>query len=121
MRRGFNRPDRVADSIQRSLARILLQEMHDARFRLVTITSVVVSKDLSYAKIYVSVLLEEKEKIKTVIHALNRATSKIRYHIAREVDLRIVPELKFVYDESTEHGRTISNLIDAAIKKSNPE
>lgn len=121
MRRGFNRPERVADSIQRSLATILLQNMADVRFRLVTITGVVVSRDLSYAKVYVSILLEEKEKIKPIIQALNHAANKMRQYLAREVDLRIVPELKFIYDESTTHGLAISNLIDAAMKKSPPD
>ena len=118
VRRGFSRSERVADSIQRSLARTLLQEMHDERFRLVTLTGVVVSKDLSYAKVYISVLLEEKEEIQSIIKALNRAANKMRYHLAQDVDLRIVPELKFVYDESTKHGLAISSLIDFAIKKS---
>jgi ribosome-binding factor A len=123
VRRGFNRPERVADSIQRSLAGILLQNMADERFRLVTITGVVVSRDLSYAKVYVSVLLEEKEKekIKPIIQALNHAANKMRRYLARDVDLRIVPELKFIYDESTTHGLAISSLIDAAMKKTPPD
>lgn len=117
MKRGFDRTQRVADLLQKALAQLLLQDMTDDRFRLVTVTGVSVSRDLSYAKVYVSVLLDEKEKIKETVLALNRASKSLRYQLAKEVDLRIVPELKFVYDESTAQGFRISQLIDEAVKK----
>lgn len=117
MKRGYDRTQRVGDLIQKTLAQMLLQDMGDDRFRLVTITGVTVSRDLSYAKIYVSVLMDEEEKIKATVTALNRSAKGLRYHLAHEVDLRIVPELKFVYDESTAHGFRLSTLIDAAVKK----
>lgn len=119
MKRGYERTQRVADLIQKSLAQMLLQEMSDERFRLVTITSVDVTRDLSYAKVYVSVLMDEQDKIKSIIDALNHAAKSLRYNLAHDVDLRIVPELKFVYDASTAHGFKISSLIDAAVKRSN--
>jgi ribosome-binding factor A len=117
MKRGYERTQRVADLIQKSLAQLLLQE-NDERFRLVTVTSVTVSKDLSYAKIYVSMLFDEADKIKEVVQALNRVAKPLRYNLAHRVKLRIVPELRFVYDESTAHGFRISSLIDSAVKKS---
>jgi ribosome-binding factor A len=117
MKRGFDRTQRVADLIQKTLATLLIQEMIDDRFRLVTITSVTMSRDLSYAKVFVSVLLDDLEQIKQIVIALNRSAKSLRYHLAHEVDLRIVPELKFVYDESTAQGFHLSNLIDSAIKK----
>jgi ribosome-binding factor A len=116
-KRGFDRTQRVADLLQKALAQILLQDMTDDRFRLVTITSVTVSRDLSYAKVYVSVLMDEAEKIKQTVASLNRAAKPLRYNLAREVDLRVIPELKFVYDESTAHGFRLSMLIDSAVKK----
>lgn len=115
-KRGFDRTQRVADLLQKALAQLLLHEMTDDRFRLVTVTGVSVSRDLSYAKIYVSVLMDEAEKIKQTIVALNRSAKSLRYNLAKEVELRIVPELKFVYDESTAHGFKISTLIDSAVK-----
>ena len=116
MKRGFDRAQRVADLIQKTLAQMLLEDMSDDRFRLVTITGVNVSRDLSYAKIYVSVLLDEDDKIKQTVEALNRNAKALRYHLAHQVDLRIAPELKFVYDESTAHGFRISSLIDKVTK-----
>lgn len=117
MKRGFDRTQRVADLIQKALAQMLLQDMSDDRFRLVTITGVSVTRDLGYAKVYVSVLMDEEEKIKQTIQALNAAAKPLRYHLAHAVDLRVIPELKFIYDESTARGFKISNLIDSAIKK----
>lgn len=117
MKRRFDRTTRVGDLIQKALATILLQEMSDNRFGLVTITSVTVSRDLSYAKVYVSVLMDDEIKIQEVIKSLNRAAKNIRFSLAKEVKLRIIPELKFVFDDTTAHGFHISSLIDAAIKK----
>jgi len=117
MKRGFERSQRVGDLIQKTLAQMLLQDMSDDRFRLVTITSVNVTRDLSYAKVYVSILLDEEDKIKQTIAALNRAAKSLRYHLAHEVELRIAPKLNFVYDASTAHGFRISTLIDSAVKK----
>lgn len=117
MKRGFERTQRVADLVQKTLAQMLLQDMSDERFRLVTITSVTVSRDLSYAKVYVSVLMDDEIKVKEIIEALNHAAKSLRYNLAHAVDLRIAPELKFVYDESTARGFRISGLIDSALKK----
>lgn len=116
MKRGFDRTQRIGDLIHQSLAPMLLQS-DDKRFHFVTVTGVTVSRDLSYAKIYVSTLIEDEAEVKQTLLALNRATKSFRYALAREVDLRIVPELKFYYDESTARGFHLSNLIDAAVKK----
>lgn len=121
MKKGYERTRRVADLIQKSLAQMLLQDMSDERFRLVTITDVVVTRDLEHAKIYVTVLMDDAVKVKETVQSLNRAAKSLRYHLAREIDLRIMPEIKFVYDESTAQGFHISNLIDAAMKKTDKD
>lgn len=115
MKRNYARTQRVADLIQKAIAQMLVLEMADQRFKLVTITSVNVSDDLSYAKVYVTVLEESPAEIKQTISALNRANKRFRYQLARAVDLRVIPELKFVYDESTAQGFHISALIDSAM------
>ena len=107
MKRGFDRTQRVADLIQQALAPMLLQE-----FALVTVTSVTISRDLSYAKVYVSVLVDEPDKIKGTIDALNQSAKAFRFQLAKIVKLRIVPELRFVYDESTAYGFKIRNLLN---------
>ncbi len=116
--RGYDRAQRVADLIQQTLATMLLQDVADDRFRFVTLTGVTVSKDFSYAKIYVSVLTEDEKNIKQTIQALNQEAKTFRKYLAKEIDLRVTPELKFVYDESTARGFHISTLINSAMKKS---
>lgn len=116
MKRGFDRTERIADLLQKVLAQLLLQDI-DERFKLVTIVSVTVTRDLSYAKVYVSVLLDEEDKIKEVIYALNKSAKSLRYELAHQVKLRVTPELKFIYDESTAQGFRLSSLIDQALKK----
>jgi len=112
MKRGYDRTERVADLIQQALAQMLLQDMNDNRFQLITITGVNVSKDLSYAKIYVSVLIDEADKIKEMITDLNLAAKSLRFQLAKKVKLRIVPELKFVYDEAAAYGFKINSLLN---------
>lgn len=121
MKRGYDRTQRIAELIKQALAQSLLQDMSDERFRLVTVTDVTVSKDMSYAKVYVSALFDDEAKIKQTVDALNKAAKSLRYNLAREVKLRVVPELKFVYDESTARGFRLSTLIDSAVKKEEKE
>lgn len=117
MKRGYDRRERVADLIQKTLAQMLLEDMTDDRFHLVTLTGVTLSRDLSYAKIYISVLMDEADKINATIHALNQSAKTFRYNLAHAVQLRIVPELKFIYDESTARGFRISSLLADSNKK----
>jgi ribosome-binding factor A len=120
-RRGYDRAQRVGDLICRTLATMLVEDMLDERFKLVTIMNASVSKDLSYAKIYVSVLSEDKKQITDIVHALNASAKKLRYNLAHAVELRIVPELKFVYDDTTARGFHMTGLINDAMKKTDNE
>lgn len=115
MAKGYARVERVADLIQAALADILQKEAHDDRFGLVSITDVIVAKDFSSARIYVSVLDEAKAK-ETVV-ALNQAAKFLRYRLAQEIDLRMTPTLKFFYDDTAVRGDRISSLINSALKK----
>lgn len=117
MKRGYDRTRRVADLVQRALAQLLLKNPDDERFRLVTITDVSVCRDLSFAKVYVSMLIDNADEIRATLASLNHSAKSLRFQLAKEVKLRIVPEIKFYYDESTAHGFRVSDLIDAAIKK----
>lgn len=116
-RRGYDRGQRVSDLIQQALAQIVLHSVDDSRFRFVTITGVVMSKDLSYAKIYVSILQDDSEQIKQIVLSLNRHAKGLRYELAQAVKLRIAPELRFAYDESTAKGFKVSMLIEDAMKR----
>lgn len=108
----FKRTDRVAGLIQRKLAQIIQQEVKDPRLSgFVTLSAVKVSNDLGHAKIYFTVLNEDKELATSI---LNSAASFLRTVLARSIKLRTVPQLHFVYDESIEYGKRLSRLIDEA-------
>src|SRR3990167_2787811 len=106
MKRGYDRIQRIAGLMQTALAEILQTEVEDSRFKLTTVTGVNVARDLSFAKVFVSTLEEGKEQ--EVVTALNHAAKFIRHALAKKIELRIVPELRFVYDESSMHGHHIS-------------
>jgi ribosome-binding factor A len=110
------RPRKVADLIQRELTDLLRRELRDPRVGMVTITAVDVSPDLSHAKVFFT-LLEEKDK-ETTAQGLQRAAGYLRSQLAHRMKLYTTPELRFMYDESIERGDRLSQLIDAANRKS---
>lgn len=113
----YSRTDRVGDQILRELAQCLQREVRDPRLAAVTVTAVKMSRDLKYARIYVTFMGKESaEDIKEGLKALDRAKGFLRTYIGKEMRLRIVPELSFVYDESIIRGAQLTELIDKAVK-----
>jgi ribosome-binding factor A len=118
-KRKFNRIQRVSDLIQTTLAEIMQQEMDLSSFGMITLTGVEVSQDMSSAKVFVSVLNDEKAA--EAIAELNNATKFFRRELAHAVKLRITPELKFYFDDSVMRGQRISSLINDALKSGSRE
>ena len=105
---------RLEGMLVREISDILMTEAKDEDLKFVTITSMNLANDLSYAKVYFTTLNEDKEKI---TKELNEASGFIRAILKkRKLDIRIMPELKFIYDDSMEYGNNIDSLIDK-IKK----
>lgn len=118
--REFSRTDRVAQQIQKEIAVILQREIKDPRLGFVTVSAVEVSRDLSYAKIFVTVLnTSDEDKTKESIKILNEATGYIRSILGKRIRARIMPELRFVIDTSLMEGMRISNLVDSVIREDN--
>ncbi len=83
---------------------------------MITISDINVARDLSYAKIYISpVGSDDEQLIKDTLKALNKAAGFIRHQLREAVDLRFIPQLRFVIDESINRGLYLSHLIDEAI------
>lgn len=114
MAKTYKRSQRINDLIQTTLAQIIQRDAKDLRFGMITITGVEVSHDLALAKVFVSVL--EEGKAKETLVALNNAAKYLRYELANAVELRVTPELKFIYDDSTVRGHRISSLINDSLK-----
>lgn len=103
--------ERIADNIQKELSYILALEVRDEDIKFVTITDVQVTTDLSFAKVYFTVLDDKKKE--STLKALKEASGFLRRELSKRVDIRHIPELKFVYDESIDYGKNIENIIDS--------
>ena len=115
MAKDYPRSYRLADQIQRELSALIRTEMKDPRVSpLLTISAVDVSKDLSQAKIYITVMHAEQRQ--SSLAALGRASGFLRSQLASRMSLRSVPHLHFYYDESAERGQQVADLIARAIK-----
>lgn len=118
MAREFNRSDRVADAIQRSLAAAIPREIGDPRVGMVNINTVEVARDLSQAKVYVTFVGEDNPKhCADAVVILNRAANFLRNIVSRDIAMRSVPRIQFFYDESALRGQHLSRLIDDAIAR----
>jgi ribosome-binding factor A len=115
----FKRTDRVADQIQKDLSVLIQREMKDPRVGMVTISSVVVSKDLHYATAYCTFLgIEETpESIKVALDVLENAAGFMRTQLAKGIRMRVMPKLRFKFDGSLLEGRKMSSLIEKAISR----
>jgi len=117
MPKEFSRTERVGEVIQRELSKTIQKEIKDPRIGIVTVSEVRVTKDLSYAKVYISMLAKSEEEILTAVKVLNNAASFLRMHLAKVVKIRKMPELTFVFDKSLLEGPKLVNLIDNAIEE----
>ena len=109
--------ERLNHAFQEEISMILMREVKDEHIKFVTITGVETTSDLSFAKVYYTVLDEtKKEKTK---EALEKASSFIRTKLAERVEVRHTPELKFIYDTSIDYGNHIDKLIEEIKEKDN--
>jgi len=102
--------NRIESILLKEISYILANEIKDKNIDFVTVTAIDVTNDLSFAKVYVTVLEDEKKE--TTMKALNDASGFIRSKLFNRVDMRNVPELTFVYDESIAYGKKIETLIE---------
>jgi ribosome-binding factor A len=118
MARDFKRTDRVGDQIQRDLATLIQREIKDPRIGMVTINHVKVAKDLGYADVYITVLplgeQDEADATKQSLEVLKQAAGFLRAELAKGISLRVMPALRFHYDESIHRGRHLTSLIEKA-------
>lgn len=114
MPNDYPRSHRVADFIQRELSGLIRSELKDPRISpMLTIASVEVSRDLSVAKVYFS--LFDPDERKETQDALAHASGFLRRQLAKQMNTRSVPQLRFHYDDSAEKGAYMSALIADAV------
>jgi len=117
-----SRAQRVADQLQRDIAELIQFEIDDPRIGLVSVTGVEVSADLAHAKVFVIPLgagddaqRSPEQAGRDSAAALNGAAGFLRSLLARRMQLRAAPKLRFHYDASVERGRQLDDLIDRAL------
>ncbi|WOT06009.1 30S ribosome-binding factor RbfA [Shewanella youngdeokensis] len=115
MAKEFSRTRRIAQQLQQELAQVLQRDMKDPRIGFVTVNDVDVSRDLSYAKVYVTFFEEDESLVKEKVQALDDASGYIRSLVAGRMKLRVMPEIRFIYDSSLVEGMRMSNLVSRVI------
>ena len=120
MAREFSRIDRIGDQMQRELAQLIQREVKDPRLGMVTINAVKVSRDLGYADIYVSLLTTaeldtDSPEVIESLSVLNKAAGFLRGQVGRAMKLRVVPLLRFHFDELQGYSRRLDGLIRKAV------
>ena len=108
---GVDRTRRVAELIRRALADIIRDQLPDHGLGLLSITATEVTRDLSRATVFISLLGEEEDQERAT-KILNEESSALRHELSRTLNLRHTPEIKFRYDLSIERGERLSRLID---------
>ena len=106
------RPERVAQFMRREIAEIIEHRLNDPRLSglVVSVTDVEVTRDLSFAKVFVSVL-ETGETRTRALQALQSAVGFVRHLLSTRLELREVPEIRFLHDTSIERGARVEELL----------
>lgn len=115
MPKDYPRSERLASQIQRELASLIQNNVKDPRMAAPSILEVIVSKDLSQARVYFSVLDDEDSS--QTQEALDHASGYLQREIGKVLKARLTPRLVFIYDDTNIRGRNMSDLIDSAIAK----
>ncbi|HEY1232320.1 MAG TPA: 30S ribosome-binding factor RbfA [Candidatus Binatia bacterium] len=108
----FQRSDRVADVLLKTLAELLAREIRDPRVQAINLTGVKVSKDLRHARVFFSVFGADVSK-DDALAGLKHATGFIRSKLGKELSLRFVPSIEFSYDETEAEAQRIESLLRA--------
>jgi len=115
--RPFSRDLRIADFIRDEVAAIISRQIRDPRVGMVSVNDVTVSRDLSYADVYITTLdAESSEDRSEVVAVLNKAAGYFRTELAKRHSMRTTPRLRFHYDEAAERGPRMDALIDSAMR-----
>lgn len=115
MAREFSRKQRLGAQILRTLSELLQFETKDPRLQGVSLTAVELTRDLSVARVYFS-LLNPEDSPELVMEGLHKATGFLRVKLGSAIKVRHTPELRFVHDDSAEQSAKISKLIDQALR-----
>lgn len=117
MAKDYSRTQRIGDQMQRELAVLIQREIKDPRLGLVTITAVEVTRDLSHAKVFITIMGKDDDAaaIQDNLKILGEASGFLRMQLGKLMKLRTVPQLHFSYDASVRRGVELASLIERAV------
>jgi ribosome-binding factor A len=108
-------PTESDKKFKKEVAMIIQREVKDPRLGMVTVSAVEITRDLAYAKVFVTFFTLEGQNVDQSVDILNEAAGFIRTLLAKRIKARIMPELRFVYDKSMVEGVRMTNLVNKAI------
>jgi ribosome-binding factor A len=112
MAKEFSRVDRLSQHIKKEMAVILQREIKDPRLHsMITVSDVEVSRDLSHAKVFVTFLGMDDSKVEDNLKILNDAAGFVRSLIGKRIQTRIVPNIRFAFDQSLNEGIRMASLV----------
>jgi ribosome-binding factor A len=111
MPREFTRSDRVASQIQKEMADLIRTHVKEPNFGMITVSDVEVTRDLAVARIYVS-FLGARQPTSDCIKQLTDHVPELRRELGKRLRVRVLPEIRFVYDDSIERGMRMDALLD---------
>lgn len=111
--------ERLNNTIMREVSMILETEIKDRDIKFVTVTAVKTTSDLSFCKIYVTVLNDDRRT--EIMKSLNNASGFIRKLLSERIEVRHIPKLEFIFDESIEYGKRIEDKIKEIYKNEEKE
>lgn len=103
--------ERLNNSFVEHISQILRTEIKDERIHFVTVTAAKITNDLSFAKVYVTVLNDNERE--SILKQLNKASNFIERELSKRIEIRKMPNITFVYDESIEYATKIENIIES--------
>ncbi|MGR6860718.1 30S ribosome-binding factor RbfA [uncultured Aliivibrio sp.] len=115
MSKEFSRAQRVSQQLQKELAVILQREVRDSRIGMVTISDVEVSRDLAYAKVFVTFFCIGEQTPETCLAALKEHEVPVRMLLGKRIRHRLTPEVRFTYDNTLVEGMRMSNLVSDVV------
>ena len=117
---GGNRLNRINEELKREISNIINYEVTNSNVTgMISVTSVKISPDLRYAKVFLSIL--NSRNTKQTLAALKSSSGFIRSRIAAKINLRVTPELVFELDESMQYGEKIETILKDIMKDIKPE
>lgn len=120
MPQRYNRTDRISQLLHREIAVMLSRGLRDTRIsQRISVTEVTVTRDLAHAKVFVLVP-GEPDVVTEQMKLLNGAAKEVRMILSSRVKMRTVPQIKFIYDTTVDHGERITSLL-SLVEPEEPE